>query len=241
MKPATLSFLLTLGSKLVCGLVLGACGLEDPEVFDVAIRFDGNGEPRLNNVSRFSLELYLPGTREVGCDGLALATDMLAPAIELQLQGRSNPELTTIPRTGRKLVVLRGFDENEVAVVAGCAEFGTLDSDSSITVTLEPTTRAALSLVSGDFTRWRVEVRDARGELRPEVEARWESLAAGQFNPFSEAVGPDREFTILEAPSAGPLRVSVLTRWAIEAATEVVFVPPAQDVFVVPNAPAQFG
>ncbi|MEM6531899.1 MAG: hypothetical protein AAF654_04715 [Myxococcota bacterium] len=228
---------------LLCLFLVG-CGLDDPAVFDLSVSFDGAGEPRMGNASRFELEVYLPGASAANCDTLANGTSELSAAVEIRLADRSNPELTSLPRSGRKLVVIRGIDENDIPVVAGCAEVGDVDGDAELRIDAEPTTRAALTLIPSEgvetFARWSVEIRDARGELRPELSARWESLGAGQFTPFSEQVGESLEFELLEDPPPGPLRVTVLTRWALEASTQVVFVPPRERVFAQPPASAQF-
>ena len=227
----------------------GAFSCGDPsDAYQLQVVVELGAGPLADRIQRVGFEIYLIGDRDqtIDCDQIAFAEVAPFPDFSFDLADDANDGVATVPRVGSKLLVVRAYDDSGRAVLAGCAETDTIESDSSLTIAVEPTTSATLERQPGtdgdEFRRWTVDIRDALGNQRLDIPARWESFGAGQLRPFSEEVferikmADESErllFEILERPPSGPFRVRVRTRWEVEDATRFVFVPPMTREYVV--------
>src|SRR5688500_17033310 len=130
-----------LRESLVALAVACAAGCGDPAV---EVSFTVPADYRAL-VAAVVLEVLAPPAAEpFGCDQLAFGevapeTAALALVQQVAVRGGGSAPLSGIPRTGAKLLVARGLDGADNAVVAACAELGDIDGDVAVELIGEPT------------------------------------------------------------------------------------------------------
>jgi len=178
------------------------------------------------DVATVSLAVVVPPPAQpFDCDALAFGevdddTVRLATVQEVSARDQERVELSGIPRTGDKLFYAVGSDDQELALVAGCAELGEVSGEVDVAISGEPTTVVALP--GGDPgnplpTRVPVLVADARGEPLASADVRFTVTGPADEVSTGTARTDDRGRVDLEpvAPALpGPAALDVRARWA---------------------------
>jgi len=159
------------------------------------------------------------------CDDVAFGAasdeDVRANTVEeIALRGQSRAELSAIPREEEKLLIARAFDEEGVEVVAGCTEYGLIDTNAHIQINGEVVTLASIPEFDPlEVVERETEVRitDVYGQRLRGISVRWTTTAPG-LSPVSDTANSNAQGVVLvrvgQVPLPGPVAVDVRARWA---------------------------
>lgn len=205
---------------LLAGVSLGS-GCQDPQV-SIEFIVPSDYVPSLQSIS---LEVFTPPVADpFDCADVAFGRvddKTLAASLvrEIVVRGGATVDLSGIPRLGDKILIARGLDDQDIAVVAGCVALADIETDVFVPIVGFPIVSVdvpALAIGNPLPDRVAVLVRDVQGRPVSGVPVQWEVLGpGGQLLDGDGVTGGSGmiEISPQKPQLAGPAALDVRVLW----------------------------
>ena len=238
-RPTSTGTGAVIGALIGSSIYLAACG--DPSI---QVQFEIPGDYRSDVASAVLRVLEPTGLEPFDCDDIAfdrVSEDAERASLRQEIVVRAGDtiDLSGIPRLGEKLFWVQGLSADNQIVLAGCARFGDISGQSSVTVVGQPTTvvTAALTNQIGAPLPDRIElfVTDIGGRPLSDIDVTWTTVASSSSLQTGAARTRDGAVEITPGRPAlpGPALLDIRARWQQIALPPISGFEPVEDILQV--------